>query len=130
MSGQRDGDAKNIVLSGSLMGERSHLPDLDYKALQIASLKGIKTAKGPEGRYQALVAYLKQRSGGATSVDAAEVDRRVRTWFEDIINKMLTSPQEWDQDRVMNGKALFDFLAGTKVQEPPAPPAPGGQAPA
>jgi len=127
--GKREARTENFLDDPNLMAEKTKLPNLDYTALQIASLTRLKQArtaeaKGPTGRYDALAAYLGQRSGGASDVNVAEIDRRVRTWFEDLINKVLASPAEWDQDRVMNGKALMDYLAGTKVQTGPSPEAP------
>ena len=119
--------SKTFVMSGDLMSEHqgSHLPDLDYKTLACARLSQI-AAKGPTGRFEALVAFLAKRSQGATSVDAAELDRRLRTWFEDLITRILTKPEEWDQEMILNGKTLMDYLAGTKAPEPPAPPAAQG----
>ena len=127
--GNRDSGSKNFVMSSDLMSEHSgsHLPDLDYRKLACARLSAI-AAKGPTGRFESLVAYLAERSQGATAVDAAELDRRLRTWFEDLITRILAEPEEWDQEMILNGKTLMDFLAGTKAPEPPAPPAAqGGQ---
>ncbi len=122
--GRRDAKTESFIHDSSLMNERTHLPDLDYKKLAMARLKVVKTGeKAPTGRYDALVSYLRQRG---SQVDAAEVDRRTRTWFEDMINKLLANPAEWDADRVLNGKALMDYLSGIKgeQQAPAAPPAP------
>lgn len=117
--GKRDANVHSFVADASLMGERTHLPDLDYKKLAIDRLSRIRTGtQVPTGRYDALVAYLQQRG---SQVDAAEVDRRVRTWFEDLINRVITNPQEWDADRVLNGKALMDFLSGVQSPAPQAP---------
>ena len=117
----RTGSPEDVALRPGLMSEKTHLPDLDYKALQINALGRLKnrTAKVPADRaagqrYEALVSYLSQRSGGASQVDAAEVDRRMRTWFEDLINRVLQAPQEWDADKVLDGKVLMDYLAGVK----------------
>jgi hypothetical protein len=127
----RTGSPGDMALRPGLMSERTHLPELDYRALQINSLKRLsKTAKAPADhaagqRYEALVKYLGQRSGGASQVDAAEVDRRMRTWFEDLINRVLQNPQEWDSDKVLDGKVLMDFLSGVKAgPQPPAPEVP------
>lgn len=110
--GIREAKTDRVIHDPSLMSERTHLPDLDYKKLAMDRLVRIKTGeKAPTGRYDGLVAYLQQRG---SAVDAAEADRRLRTWFEDVINKILTSPAEWDADRVLNGKALMDFLSGIK----------------
>lgn len=125
--GKRETPIRSFVADASLMSERTHLPDLDYKKLAMDRLTRIRTGeKAPTGRYATLVAYLGQRG---SQVDAAEVDRRLRTWFEDVINKVLADPAEWDADRILNGKALMDFLSGIKGQEPQAPPAAGGQQP-
>ena len=128
--GGRDSNTKSFLMTGDIMHEHtgSHLPDLDYKVLACERLKLLKEtrgAKAPAGRFEALLAYLGQRSNGATKVDAAEVDRRLRTWFEDLISRILQKPEEWDQDMILNGKALMDLMAGTKSQpeaknEPPA----------
>ena len=115
--GRRGEPTVNFVHDASLMSEKTHLPDLDYKALAIASLSRLKTrtaAKAPTGRYEALVSYLKSRG---SIVDAAEVDRKTRTFFEDVINKILANPSEWDADRVLDGKALMDYLAGVNPQQ-------------
>lgn len=120
-----------VVRDASLMSERTHLPELDYGKLAIARLGLIRKAdQVPQGRYAPLVAYLKQRG---SMVDAAEVDRRLRTWFDDIITKLIAAPQEWDAERTLDGKALMDFLSGIQsapAQAPaaPAPRQPGGPA--
>ncbi len=121
--GRREAKTERFIHDPSLMTERTHLPDLDYKKLAMARLKMVKTSdKAPTGRYDALVAYLQQRG---SRVDAAEADRRLRTWFEDMINRLLTSPAEWDADRTLNGKALMDFLSGIKSEQAAPPPQPG-----
>ena len=124
----RTGIPNDVVLKPGLMAERTHLPELDYRALQLNSLKRLsKTAKVPADRaagqrYEALVKYLGLRSDGASQVDAAEVDRRMRTWFEDVINRVLQDPREWDAEKVLDGRALMDYLCGVKgagAQPPP-----------
>jgi len=115
--GRRGDPTVSFVHDASLMSEKTHLPDLDYKALAIASLTRLKTrtaAKPPTGRYDALVAYLQ---GRGASVDAAAVDKKTRTFFEDVINKIIANPSEWDADRVLDGKALMDYLAGVNPQQ-------------
>ena len=121
--GRREAKVDNFIHDKSLMAERTHLPDLDYKKLAIDSLSRFKTAAKPTGRYAALVSYLQQRG---SAVDAAEVDRRLRTWFEDIISQLIAKPQEWDAERILDGKALMDFLSGIASQpaQAPAPQAP------
>lgn len=112
--GKREAELKNFVADSSLMSERTHLPELDYTKLAIARLKHIKTgAQSPTGRYEALVSYLKQRG---SAVDAAEVDRKMRTFFENVISRILTNPQEWDQDQILDGKALMNYLSGIESQ--------------
>lgn len=132
-AGRKDVKYDPEVVKSEIMAEHSNLPNLDYRKLQIANLAGIArgrradivAAKGPEGRFQGLISYLGQRSSGATTVDAAELDRRLRTWFEDMITQLLASPKDWDQDRTLNGRALMDYLAGTKNQsQAPDAPAP------
>jgi hypothetical protein len=128
----RTGSPEDVALRPGLMSEKTHLPDLDYRKLQMASLGRMakaKTAKAPADhaagqRYQALVNYLSQRG---SQVDAAEVDRRMRTWFEDLINRVLQDPAAWDVEKILDGKALMDYLSGVKggqeqppQQEPPA----------
>ena len=89
----------------------SKLPDLDYRSLQFANLDRIKQGRStPLGRFENLAIYLKSRSG--KDQDAAELDRKMRTFFEDMISRILKSPQEFDADVEINGKALMDFLAG------------------
>jgi hypothetical protein len=111
----------------NLMAERTHLPDLDYKKLAIDGLSRFKKAdKAPTGRYDSLVKYLQARG---SAVDAAEVDRRLRTWFEDIITQMIANPASWDADRILDGKAMMDFISGVQSQPAaPAPKQPGGPA--
>jgi hypothetical protein len=118
--GSREAGTKTFVMSSSLMAEKTKLPDLDYRALALVRLKKL-AAKAPEGKYAALIAYLKERSGGGTQVDAAELDRRMRTWFEDMITRILQAPTDWDKDQVLNGKALMDYLSGIKAPEAMAP---------
>lgn len=125
---------RNFIVTDSIMSEKTKLPELDYTALQMNALKGIKTAfsKAPAGRFEALLEFLKQRSGGVP-LDAAEVDRRLRTFFEDIVTDITKAPADWDTDRVLSGKAMMDYLAGNKdmgtSQEMPAAPAPQKQPP-
>jgi hypothetical protein len=90
----------------------SKLPGLDYKALQFAHLDQIKKGRAtPMGRFENLAIYLKDRSG--KEQDAAELDRRLRTFFEDMITRILKSPDSFDNDSVeIDGKALMNFLSG------------------
>lgn len=109
------------------MHERSgsRLPDLDYRSLRIAQLESIKRGikNIPGGKYENLLIYLKERSG--IEIDAAELDRRMRTFFEDMITRVTKSPEEYDQDITLDGKALMDFLSGKPAApETAAPPSP------
>jgi len=114
---------QRVGVTPSIMSEKSgsHLPDLDYQGLAASRLSKMReamrtAAKGPEGRFEGLLAYLAKRSGGAAAADAAEVDRRLRTWFEDLITRILQDPAGWDQDMTLSGGALMDYLAGSKPQ--------------
>lgn len=121
---RRDTRTENFVPDASLMGERTKLPDLDYTKLAIERLGRIKNAvQAPAGRYAALLQYLQARG---SNVDAAELDRRLRTFFDNVINRVISEPKEWDQDRVLDGKSLMDFLSGVQA---PAAPQPQVQAP-
>ena len=53
------------------------VPDIDYKLLQ-------KTSQKPTGKYSNMVAYLTERSGGEQPNEAM-IDKKMRTFFEDII---------------------------------------------
>lgn len=127
--GRRPDSYRDPEVMPQIMSEKrgSHLPDLDYQNLAASRLAGMRAsmrmAKAPEGRFESLIAYLGKRSQGASAVNAAEVDRRLRTWFEDLINRILQDPAGWDQEMTLNGKTLMDYLAGSKepAQEPPQP---------
>lgn len=94
----------------------SKLPDLDYRALQFARLDSIKRGRStPLGRFENLANYLKERTG--LEQDAAELDRRMRTFFEDMITRVLKSPADFDRDVEINGKALMNFLGGKPGQK-------------
>ena len=121
--GLREAKTESFVNNRNIMSEKTGLPDLDYKALAVARLGVIaagKTAEGkvPAGRFDTLLAYLRSRG---SQVDAAEADRRLRTWFEDVVDRVLSDPEGWDQDMTLNGKSLFDFLSGVKSEAAPAP---------
>ena len=107
------------TIKDGLMAEKagSRLPALDYRALMQARLDGIRRgAKAPGGKYENLLIYLKERSG--RQMDAAELDRRMRTFFEDMITRVLRSPADYDQDVTLSGRALMDYLSGVPSPGP------------
>ena len=121
---------RNFKLDARLMREKagSKLPNLDYMHLKFAQLEQIKKSqKTPGGKYENLIIFLQQRSG--KQLDAAELDRRMRTFFEDMITRITQSPQDYDGDVTLNGRALMDYLSGVPVpEEAPKPkPEPEGQ---
>ena len=116
----------------NMMSEKTRLgtPQLDYRVLQMGLMDRLAKSRAPEGKYEALLEYLRQRTGGTVNLDAAEVDRRIRTWFEDIITEILKDPASWDAAQQLQGTALMDYLAGAKAPEgkPSAPPIEEGPA--
>ena len=127
--GKPDPTVRMPKLGENLMSEHTRLgtPNLDYRSLSINLLADMSKAKAPAGKYEVLIEYLRQRTGGDANLDAAEIDRRMRTWFEDIITEILKNPSSWDQEKALLGTALMDYLAGAKGPGgAPQPQAPGG----
>ena len=77
------------------------IPNIDYLKLQVAQEK-------PVGKYGNLANYLKERSG--VDVDDATLDKKLRTFFEDLITEILKNPAEWDRTRNINFMELYNYL--------------------
>lgn len=77
------------------------LPQLDYSKLKIAQEK-------PVGKYGNLANYIKERSG--VDIDDATLDKKLRTFFEDVITEILKNPAEWDRTRNINFMELYNYL--------------------
>ncbi len=125
--GSKPDPTVNMPKAGqNMMSEKTRLgtPQLDYRTLQMGLMSKLAKSRAPEGKYSALLEYLRQRTGGAVPLDAAEVDRRIRTWFEDIITEILKNPAAWDAVQQLQGNALMDYLAGAKAPtgKPPVTP--------
>jgi len=78
------------------------VPDIDYKLLQ-------KTSQKPTGKYSNMVAYLTERSGGEQPNEAM-IDKKMRTFFEDLISEILKNPKGWDRSKNINFIELFNYL--------------------
>jgi hypothetical protein len=113
---------KGFAMSQNLMSERkgSRLPELDYRFLQMESLKKVAARQSPMGKYENLALYLKDRTG--KPIDVAEIDRKMRTFFEDMITRIVKSPEDFDRDVTIDGKVLMNFLAGMQDKGGPAIP--------
>ena len=83
------------------------IPNLDYSFLKIAQEK-------PVGKYGNLANYIKERNG--ISIDDATLDKRLRTFFEDMITEILKNPAEWDRTRNINFMELFNYLEEQEKQ--------------
>jgi hypothetical protein len=77
------------------------IPHLDYSKLKKAQVETV-------GKYGNLANYLKERSG--VSINDASLDKRLRTFFEDMITEILKNPAEWDRTRNINFMELFNYL--------------------
>jgi len=85
------------------------LPNIDYKKLQP------KGQEKPVGKYGNLMNYLKEKG---VEVDEATLDKKLRTFFEDMITEVLKNPTQWDRTRNINFMELFKYL-GEEVPERP-----------
>lgn len=86
------------------------VPDIDYKLLQ-------KTSQKPTGKYSNMVAYLTERGGGEQPNEAM-LDKKMRTFFEDLITEILKNPKGWDRSKNINFMELFNYLEGKEEQLP------------
>ena len=84
------------------------VPNLDYKMLKTAEDK-------PVGKYGNLLNYLKQRGG--VTIDENTADKKLRTFFEDLITEILKNPEQFDRTRNINLMELFNYLEGKEEQQ-------------
>ena len=84
------------------------IPNLDYSKLKIGQEK-------PIGKYGNLKNYIKERSG--IDIDDATLDKKLRTFFEDLITEILKNPTQWDRSRNINFMELFKYLSGQDEEE-------------
>ena len=84
------------------------VPNLDYKMLKTAEDK-------PVGKYGNLINYLKERGG--VTVDENTADKKLRTFFEDLITEILKNPEQFDRTRNINLMELFNYLEGKEEQQ-------------
>lgn len=75
------------------------LPTLDYSKL---------AQEKPIGKYGNIKNYLRERTG--IDVDDATLDKKLRTFFEDLITEILKNPTQWDRTRNINFMELFNYL--------------------
>jgi hypothetical protein len=83
------------------------IPNLDYSILKISQVETV-------GKYGNLANYLKERSG--VSINDASLDKRLRTFFEDMITEILKNPADWDRTRNINFMELFKYLEEQEKQ--------------
>jgi len=93
------------------------IPSLDYSKLQP------KAQEKPIGKYGNMVNYLKEKG---VDVDEATLDKKLRTFFEDLITEVLKNPAQWDRTRNINFMEMFKYLSGEdqgqeQAQEQPEP---------
>jgi len=90
------------------------IPNLDYSKL-------ITGQKKPIGKYGNLKNFLKERDG--IDIDDNTLDKKLRTFFEDLITEILKNPSRWDRTKNINFMELFNYLSGIEEQElPPQQP--------
>ncbi len=85
-----------------------NIPSLDYSRLKLSQEK-------PVGKYGNLTNYIKSRDG--VDVDDATLDKKLRTFFEDLITEILKNPESFDKTRNINFTELFNYLGQPLYQE-------------
>jgi hypothetical protein len=88
------------------------LPNIDYHRL---TGKIITAQEKPIGKYGNIKNYLRERGGA--DIDDATLDKKMRTFFEDLITEILKNPTQWDRTRNINFMELMNYLEGTGEQE-------------
>jgi len=73
----------------------------------------------PVGKYANLKNYLQERSG--VEIDETTLDKKLRTFFEDMITEVLKNPAEWDRTRNVNFMELMNYLEGQDEGQPEVP---------
>ena len=105
---------------------KTGLPNLDYnklaKTTAIQHLQNLKIGiKMPGGKYNTLLTYLrdmvKNKVGRDVDINPADVDKRIRNYFEDIITEILKNPSGWEKEMKFSGVALFNYLVEPYVRE-------------
>lgn len=82
--------------------------------------KKISTAQEkPVGKYGNIVNYLKEKG---VEIDEATLDKKLRTFFEDMITEVLKNPTQWDRTRNINFMELFKYLGGQEQETPQEQP--------
>ena len=96
--------------------------------MSMQTLNNMRTGfKMPGGKYTNLLTYLREmvqkRTGKAVNLDPMEIDKRIRTYFEDIITDILKNPSAWEKNMKFDGVALYNYLIEPYVnEEEPAMP--------
>jgi hypothetical protein len=88
-----------------------HLPNLNY-------LKLTNAAEKPVGKYANLRNYIMETTG--VNIDDMTLDKKLRTFFEDLITEILKNPADWNRTRNINFMELFKYLQ-EPLNEPNAP---------
>ena len=86
------------------------LPNLDFTKLGQPADVAVKGGERPVGKYGNLKNFLKERAG--IDVDDATLDKKLRSFFEDMITEILKSPKDWDRTRNINFMELYNYLQG------------------
>jgi len=89
------------------------IPTLDYTRLQP------KAQEKPVGKFGNLKNYLKDQG---IEVDEVTLDKKLRSFFEDMITEVLKNPAQWDRTRNINFMELFKYLGGTDEEMPQEQP--------
>ena len=79
------------------------LPNIEYSKL-------ITGQEKPIGKYGNLKNYIKERND--VDIDDATLDKKLRTFFEDLITEILKNPKIFDRTRNINFMELFEYLSG------------------
>ena len=98
--------------------EDKEMPDWEHRLSrtpeQDARVEMEGWRKKPVGKYGNLANFLQERSG--VSIDDQTLDKRLRTFFEDLITEILKNPAEWDRTRNINFMELFNYLEEQEKQ--------------
>ena len=88
------------------------IPNLEYSKLQP------KAQEKPVGKYGNLKNYLHEKG---VEIDEATLDKKMRTFFEDMITEVLKNPTQWDRTRNINFMELFKYLGGQEEESQEQP---------
>ena len=92
------------------------MPDIDYKKLAQNANVGVRAQEKPVGKYGNLKNFIKERAG--VDIDDNTLDKKLRSFFEDMITEILKSPKDWDRTRNINFMELYNYLQGEGEGEP------------